>query len=188
MRPPTLPTQLKTKQDFYSVYLAGRLGNKLRTWDRLDQCPVGVLLMARFVGPSGGGPMLSDLTREEMRCAINRSGISPSKFRFHECAPDQETTLQGELCLISSLYVFAHERAAGDARLLRMRDVLPYAVETEGLRARLLLQRHCTPASYDDLLTLLELFPDHVIEFSAYRRTVGTLPQRNVIVWEVRQY
>jgi hypothetical protein len=40
---------------------------------------------------------------------------------------------------------------------------------------------------YDWLQELLEIYPDHVIEFSSYSVPVGNL-QRCLVVWEVRKY
>jgi len=37
-------------------------------------------------------------------------------------------------------------------------------------------------------MELLDLYPDHVIEFSAAEVFVGDRPGRNAVVWEVRKY
>ena len=42
--------------------------------------------------------------------------------------------------------------------------------------------------SYDDLMELVELYPEHVIEFSATEGEVGLIRGRNHVVWEVRLY
>lgn len=58
----------------------------------------------------------------------------------------------------------------------------------EGTAARVLLRRHLNPNSLTDLDTLRDVFPGHVYEFSAVDRCIGTVPHRNAVVWEVRNY
>lgn len=50
------------------------------------------------------------------------------------------------------------------------------------------LNRWLTPDSLSDLRELLQLYPDHVVEFTALDSNLGTLPGRNAVIWEVRQY
>jgi hypothetical protein len=57
-----------------------------------------------------------------------------------------------------------------------------------GLEAKLQLQKYMDPSSYDDVRTLLEEYPDHVVEFSVCDRSVGIIPGRNSVIWEVRKY
>jgi len=42
--------------------------------------------------------------------------------------------------------------------------------------------------SYDDLMILLDEYPDHVVELSALDVCFGTVPGRNAVVWECRFY
>ena len=45
---------------------------------------------------------------------------------------------------------------------------------------------HRTPI--EQLMNLDDIFPDSIIEFSAYNTQVGNIPNRNTIFWEVRNY
>ncbi len=58
----------------------------------------------------------------------------------------------------------------------------------EGVAARLMLHKHLNANSYDDLLNLMELYPRHVYELSAVEGCYGTVPGRNAVMWEVRNY
>ncbi len=58
----------------------------------------------------------------------------------------------------------------------------------EGLEARMLLRRHLNPSSHEDLWALIDLYPEHVYELSTLECCFGTIPGRNAIIWEVRQY
>ena len=42
--------------------------------------------------------------------------------------------------------------------------------------------------SYDDIMSLMDEYPESVIEFSTFDEWVGIMPRRNTIVWEVRNY
>lgn len=57
-----------------------------------------------------------------------------------------------------------------------------------GTAAKLLLARHLNPNSLADLGDVFDRFPGHVVEVSALDRCYGTIPHRNAIVWEVRNY
>lgn len=54
--------------------------------------------------------------------------------------------------------------------------------------ARAVLRRHLNDNDREDLETLVAEYPDHVIEFSALDRCLGTVPHRRCVIWEVRNY
>lgn len=58
----------------------------------------------------------------------------------------------------------------------------------EGVAARHLLRRHMNPNSFEDMLAAFEKWPGHVYEFSACNKTFGSVPHRNCVIWEVRNY
>lgn len=60
--------------------------------------------------------------------------------------------------------------------------------EWRGSAAWGLLRTVLNPNSLDDLRVLLDEYPGHVVELSALDRCFGTVPGRNAIVWEVRNY
>ena len=55
-----------------------------------------------------------------------------------------------------------------------------------GIQARMVLKRHLNENSYDDLMLLLDEYPDHIVEMTTLNRCFGTVPHRNACVWEVR--
>ena len=61
-----------------------------------------------------------------------------------------------------------------------------YAENIAGLRAWQTLRKYFNGNSYDDMIELMKEYPDHVIEFTACDRNIGTHARRNVIIWEVR--
>lgn len=58
----------------------------------------------------------------------------------------------------------------------------------EGSAAPALLRSVLNENSYDDLMILLETYPEHVVELTALDVCFGTCPHRNGVVWEVRSY
>jgi hypothetical protein len=60
--------------------------------------------------------------------------------------------------------------------------------EWRGVQAHMLLKKHLNANSLADLEALRERWPGHVYELSAADRPIGTVPGRNAVIWEVRQY
>jgi len=69
-----------------------------------------------------------------------------------------------------------------------MRDAMKCSSEAFNLEARMLLRLHLSPPSLDDIDGLLDMFSEHVVEFSAYECFLGDIPGRNAVIWEVREY
>lgn len=74
------------------------------------------------------------------------------------------------------------------AREFDWREVMRRPVQWTGLAARMLLAKHLNPASLADLHAVLDLYPGHVVELSALPVCYGTVPGRNAVTWEVRDY
>ncbi len=66
--------------------------------------------------------------------------------------------------------------------------LLRYAVHTEGIICKTELRRLMNENSFDDLIELFDRYPEHIVEVSILDRCYGTVPHRNAVVWEVRQY
>jgi hypothetical protein len=98
-------------------------------------------------------------------------------------APTEQTLIQGEV-----------QRGVGGLDLTYttvtkpMRDALREKTEhIHGIQATRLLQYFMNEYSWDWLLTLLDRYPDHVIEFSVYGCEWGTVPGHNTVFWEIRK-
>jgi len=186
--------RLPDKRAFFEAWNRGKLGNKLQTWSRPEDVPGNYTgrLMFRRVSRLGGSDRIWEFP---VRRAIPfwtgylNTGRKPDLVA-NETAPDRHAVLQGELLEdVGGLRLFAAIREPEDSgKMIRMREALLKAREYRGLTAEILLRRYCSPASYDDLQELLILYPDHVVEFSAYSRAVGWAVGRNVLIWEVRLY
>lgn len=175
---------LTTKAAFYRAYFRGQFGNRPRVWKTVTDIPAdvgGIMLRARSVSAA--------VVREYPSLAALHAALATIDQRnvtFNETAPDHKVLLQGEVLRSpTGLMLFAAERCAP----LRMRDALArHGRTTTGLTALLLLQRYLWPSSYADVMEVLDMYPDHVVEFSAYSCRVGALRGRNHFLWECRLY
>ncbi len=69
------------------------------------------------------------------------------------------------------------------------RAEMPTKAKTyQNTAANMLLRKHLNPNTLEDLEILLDKYPDAVVELSATETEFGTVPGRNAIIWEVRNY
>jgi hypothetical protein len=177
------------------LYEAGAFGNKLRTWnaycdwmrwwhDTPREITSQALYALRVWAPGGGAPFVPDLAESEVQDAYIKLlswGWDADLITVNECAPDDRLLVQGELMRVVGGLYFRYNTAP-----LRMREGMKRAKDMEGLQVTASLRHWLSPSSASDLEELLELYPDDVIEMSAYDCFLGNCPGRNMIVWEVR--
>lgn len=178
-----------TKADFARRYMAGEFGNRAPSWDTLDDyCRSnyrGGLIHVR--NRVAGGSTWYNVRPEDVVAtwdlAISK-GYTAEQLYLSAMAPTELTTLQGEVW-----------RTVGGLELTYstvkkpMRNALAESqLHTVGITANALLFDHMNDYSYDWLRTLLDRYPDHVVEFSCYGRDWGTVPGHNTVFWEVRAY
>jgi hypothetical protein len=168
------------KADFYRRWQALEFGNRVRMWaGQADLAASGYAgtVSARSKVPGGkcvyGVP--ADLAASSPQFAA---------MTFNETAPDDLLLVQGE---------FMHDGLRGyglycSADRLPMRKALAASgVQHWGLAALGRVKHYADAKGYDMLMELLDLYPEAVIEFGCYARTLGELPC-NTVVWEVRNY
>lgn len=168
---------------------AGLWGNRLAIWPLADFVDDGNLLaryVLRYLGAAGGAWCFYHLMAEQIPEAVMRivsEGGDPSLITVNRQAPPHLSTLNAEYLNEGRGWLFY------SIAPLPMREALRlHPRHADGLRARLILKHFLSPASYADLEPILECYPDHVIEVSAFSCCLGDLPGRNAVVWEVRQY
>lgn len=57
-----------------------------------------------------------------------------------------------------------------------------------GLQAWNILKGVMNSNSVEDMRELIDAYPDHTIEFTVLNKNMGTMRNRNTLIWEVRQY
>jgi len=183
--------QITTKRENYRRYEAGEFGNKLRTWETVADVMASTAtevvmryMSAGGVNFPGYGTGLLLARVPETVAEWRRAGADESKIRFNERAPDERLTIQGELMRDEHGWNLFH----ASAQLPMRKGLALDGRQTTGLRAMMLLRGHLSPGSFEDIMVLTDRFPDSVIEFSAYARSLGSIPRRNAVIWEVRNY
>jgi hypothetical protein len=171
---------IRTKAEFYRLWRQGLLGNRPRAWAdaaALRASGYSGLVTMRSTGAGGGKTRYRVPVAEALASAW--SGCT-----FNEACPDEELTLQGEAARMVGGLCLTYSTTPN----LAMREAMKTARTASGAAALAILDAYLAPPSRDDLSAIWDLYPDAVIEFSAYGRKVGDQPHRNTLIWEVRNY
>jgi len=183
--------KIKYKVDYYYLYERGFFGNKPLTWNSIEEIKQsdwkGEICIRGKKGIERSKSRFN-LSLEEAVEYIEKlklEGIPPEKLTFNQSMPDEHLTIQGELMRKApEIYALTYTKVKIPMNRAFEKETL-YA---NGLTALNLAKGNLFPSSYEDLQLLFDMFPDSVIEFSAYDICVGNLPSRNTIMWEVRNY
>jgi len=178
---------IKDKAQMYEMLRAGLFGNTLRTWDTEE-----AYLASGYKGRTSlrckqpGITFRHGLSHEEVLVASREcfEGCEPKEFIFCESAPDWAVIIQGEVQRTWGGLTLTWSQAKSNNREA-MRNG---PAQSYGLKAKLLMMEFMDPASYEDVMELLELYQDHVVEFSTFSVSLGSIPGRNTVIWEVRNY
>jgi len=179
---------IDTKEKNFTAYKNGLFGNKLRTWYGLDDFNnsnyTGYVTI-RYSGDVGASNYTAyNVLRvnDKVKEFIN-NGADPKLLIINESAPDEKLLIQGEITKDINGYSLFYSLEKG-----KMRDCLQNGIQIYGLKVKLFLQNYLFTNSYNDIMELIDLYPDHIIEFSAYEMKLGDCRYRNTIIWEVRKY
>lgn len=154
-------------------------------WDTLEE-----FISSNYMGlihirnRTAGGPTYYDIQSFDIPVYWDRYECSNGSFYLAAMAPTEKTLFQGEVCRnyrgIELTYTTVRKP---------MRDALAIDTRTaQGIIAVSLLRKYMCPTSYDWLETLLDSYPDHVVEFSVFDCYWGTIPHMNTVFWECRNY
>lgn len=182
-----------TKADFVKRYQAGEFGNASPTWEgyaewrRAQPWKNGIGDLYHIRNRVAGGPTFYNVHWQQMEAAWVRACFlqHPRDYYISAMAPTDKTTCQGEVSEgvwgLQLHYSLVPNKPMRAALAEGARDVT-------GLVASIVLGRFLNDLSYGWLRHLLEEYPSHVVEFSAYSVCWGTVPGHNTVFWEVRKY
>ncbi len=182
--------KITSKSQFYDLWQKGLLGNRPQAWPTLrDLRASGYdgLVTLRYRGQGGGGVAATHVRADDVPAKVAElatNGVDAGRITFNESMPDENLLIQGEVARNVGGLDLTYSTEPG----LPMRDAMREAKTAWGLVASLILNTFLDPNSRDDIETLLEMYPDAVVEFGSYDRDVGLLPRRNTVIWEVRHY
>lgn len=182
--------EITNKRNCFLLYEAGLFGNKAITWksyqEILDSGWKGQVCI-RGRSQIARGKVIYNVNINEVPKIIKqfgKEGISEHHLSFNQSMPDEHLVIQGELMrtfLGLSLWYTTRKVPMNKA-------LITESLYANGLKAKLILENFMDPSSYSDLESLMELFLDSAIEFSTYNICVGNIPNRNTVIWEVRNY
>lgn len=187
--------EIRSKRKFFELWEAGVLGNRTRIWRDPDlayeqafmqmKLPDVGFRELRKSGSAGAGAWCK-ATRSLFWSTVYDWQRAGRNFIIDDGVPNEKQTLMGEIVRtergMQGFLVVGTKlpmRPAMAAGLLKPRGYL---------ETRMLLEKYMDPSSRDDLDMILELFPDHVVEFSCFSVNVGIFPRRNTLMWETRAY
>ncbi len=187
-----MATPITTKNYFYRLWDEGLLGNKPRTWTTIEEAeksgfkgPVAI----RYRGTSGGGPFIPDLTIPKLAGEMQKliaKGYRPEQFGTSEqITPGKiQYLINGEVIRTSAGLALHYS-----LENLLMRPALRKSQHNVcGLAAHHVLRRYLWNNDLESLIEIMDEYPDHTVEFSGFNIPVGIIPNRRMIIWEVRYY
>jgi hypothetical protein len=180
--------KITNKQDFFLLYEAGLLGNKAITWKSYEEILnsgwKGLVCIRGKDGIQRGRVKYNVYINDAPKVieGFREDGIE--NITFNQSMPDEHLIIQGEV-----MRTFLGLSLWYTTKKVPMNKALAEeSLYANGLKANLILEAFMDSSSYSDLKALFDLFPDSVIEFSTYDIAVGDIPNRNTVIWEVRNY
>lgn len=184
--------EIRTKRESTDGYKNGRFGNHLRQWGGPDEALMALgengSFMVRYRGRGSQGPAIAvrgnnDLYNAWYNCQ-DECGFHRADLYVSERCPDHELTFQGEICEAPHVGGYSLHWSQEKTFARQALQALG-GNHTQGPGAKLLCRQFMDEDSYADLLTLLDQYPLHTVEFSCFSVRLRNL-KRNTIFWEVR--
>lgn len=183
--PDTYP--IENREQYFDLWERDALGNHLRIWHTVEEIPGSISeVMVREVNPNGGGGLVN-----VMKVATLRKRRPSQQVIYNELAPDELATLQAYIRKENGIIYLEAKLTARErlpTRPQRMRQAIRRAKRYEGLQALHIVRNRVSLRDYEDIVELLDAYPGHVLEFTAYACSVGWVRHSNVIFWELRGY
>lgn len=179
---------INRKQKSVYLFKNNGFGNNLKQWYNLqdalnNECNNYAL---RYNGSTGNGFCIYDLTKDKLKNEYYNllKKYTKEQIYISEMINNENIiTLQGELYRSENgLYLTYSEK-----NINKMRIALKESKVSIGLNAKMLLQKNLDCASYDCIMDLLDIYIDHIVEFTTCEKVFGS-HKRNTIIWEVRKY
>ncbi len=182
--------KIQTKQEMYEAQMSYKLGNCLRIWQGIDQ-----VRRSSYDGPIAirslvpGHRMLTHIDEKDLETItheyLKKECLQQEQIIYSEMAAPSmgiKRLLNAEVMRTEvGLYVqWCDEN-------IRMPEAMKKAKVSTGTTAKLVLEHFLDPCDYDDITTLLDMYPDSVIELSVLDKNVGWAG-RKMLVWEVKNY
>lgn len=183
------PKTIKSKKECYTLYESGFFGNKPLTWNSYEEIISkgyeGEVTIRSKRGIVRSNTQYNVHIKEIPKKIkqLGEKGILEKNLTFNESMPDENISIQGEI-MRSPSGLYLHYSTLKEPMNLALKKQPRNA---KGLTAKLLLQNKMSPSSYIMIEEFLEMFPEDIIEFSSWKKNVGT-EKKDIIIWEIRNY
>lgn len=181
----------RDKVEHHKRYMAMEFGNRPMAWPS-----VASLLGSGYDGkvsirnmvPRGG--FVSHYPVSKIRDGEWPAPFPVSKARFNQSMPDERLILQGNVKpSFDAGGLWLEYSTTPNQTHRQFTENLTQGFQTSGIRALAILRSNLWPGDFDWMMHLIETYPHaEAIEFSAYSMAVGTLPNSNCVIWEVRAF
>lgn len=173
-----------SKQHYLALAAAGQLGNTLRMWPTvaaaLEATPAAVWLTVRST-TAAKGTFISCVHRNHL--PRDTKGLQDV---YYQEVPDPDSkriaNIEAWLTPGADMWLYLEPNTVLPVRGIRER-LQPVC----GAHARVRLHATIGEEGYQDLYDLWDKYPTATIEASCFNRVCGTL-QRNLVIWEVRDF
>jgi len=171
---------INTKIKMYECLKNGLFGNTAKIYNSLQEIPENEILSMRYNQAGNMDKCNPNITKKEIiDRRINLSEVTISQQPQQYAKP----LLNGEIT--RNQFGLDLKYKIGN---MWMRPAMKIADRAIGLYAQKILDVYLTSSDYDCLIELLDKYEDHIIEFTVFDNFIGTIPNRNTIIWEVRKY
>ena len=171
------------KDEMFQRLLAGEFGNIALTWKTYDEylrSGYEGLVGIRDFSPSGRTRYYLDRNTVAAEMPLYAEG----QYVISQMTPDDKLLLQGEYQYVEGQHTLYYSRHPKPMKIALNHD----GRQVYGIVALQTLRYFMWPSSYSDFEALIEKYPYSAIEFSCFDIEIGSIPNRNTIIWEVRDY
>lgn len=185
---------IRSKSEMYEKLHKGEFGNTVPMWFncvKWQESPEYHIYQwwgVRCLTP--GGPCFLNVTRKDVARFCNVITVAEYDYNISPMI-DRVVNVTLWANIWDSPSGLVVEGIMNPPQTASWRDLMPdpnHYIRWERSAAVALLLNHLNPNSLDDLYILLDKYPEHVVELSATEQQFGTVPGRNAVIWEVRNY
>ena len=182
---------IRTKAEFYRLSDSGQLGNTIPSWPTVAAARSSGYhgpVMIRDMTPSSSY-MRPDVPMSQVESTIAHLatiGANPATLYLTQMTPCCNRIINAELIDLPSGLSLHYSTAQTHLRAA----LESFGRHATGSAALAILRHACDGESLDDLYSILDRYPGHAIELTAYESPIGRLAHmgRRVVIWETRLF
>jgi len=174
---------INTKTKMYKYLYNNLFGNTSKIYKKIFDIPDNKFVSMRYNQTGNMKKCNPKITKKEI-LKLSKSNISFSDITVFE-RPENKANCVLNAEKTRNYYGLELTYKIGN---MWMRPALKNFDRAIGLKAKIILEQYLNFSDYDCVMDLLDLYPDHIIEFTVFDSCIGNISNRNTIIWEVRKY